>query len=182
MVNFHDPIVITKDRLAVLKLWHVMAGLYIWEVVTTLDYEWSVLRGHRPYRWTIWIYCLTRVAALTAITLNLISDNVMSRFNCEIEIIFELIFGYLAFATASLLIVLRIIVIWNKKKIIIAIATILWVINVALIINGKPYFLPTSGSPTRACPGARYRADSFKMGTLRGQLPAGYWQRSECQS
>jgi len=136
MVNFHDPIVITKDRLAVLKLWHVMAGLYIWEVVTTLDYEWSVLRGHRPYRWTIWIYCLTRVAALTAITLNLISDNVMSRFNCEIEIIFELIFGYLAFATASLLIVLRIIVIWNKKKIIIAIATILWVINVALIING----------------------------------------------
>jgi hypothetical protein len=26
-----------------------------WEFVTTLDYEWSVIRGHRPYRWTIWV-------------------------------------------------------------------------------------------------------------------------------
>ena len=26
-----------------------------WEFVTTLDYEWSVIRGHRPFRWTIWV-------------------------------------------------------------------------------------------------------------------------------
>src|SRR5260370_28403373 len=26
-----------------------------WEIVTTLDYEWSVIRGRRPYRWTIWV-------------------------------------------------------------------------------------------------------------------------------
>ena len=26
-----------------------------WEFVTTLDYEWSVIQGHRPYRWTIWV-------------------------------------------------------------------------------------------------------------------------------
>ena len=26
-----------------------------WEFLTTLDYEWSVIRGHRPYRWTIWV-------------------------------------------------------------------------------------------------------------------------------
>ena len=31
-----------------------------WEFVTTLDYEWSVIRGHRPYRWTIWV----RISAL----------------------------------------------------------------------------------------------------------------------
>jgi hypothetical protein len=24
-----------------------------WEFVTTLDYEWSVIRRRRPYRWTI---------------------------------------------------------------------------------------------------------------------------------
>jgi hypothetical protein len=24
-----------------------------WEFVTTLGYEWSVIRGRRPYRWTI---------------------------------------------------------------------------------------------------------------------------------
>ena len=26
-----------------------------WEYFTTLDYEWSVLRGRQPYRWTIWV-------------------------------------------------------------------------------------------------------------------------------
>lgn len=26
-----------------------------WEFFTTLDYEWRVIRGHRPYRWTIWV-------------------------------------------------------------------------------------------------------------------------------
>jgi len=26
-----------------------------WEFMITLDYEWSVIRGRRPYRWTIWV-------------------------------------------------------------------------------------------------------------------------------
>jgi hypothetical protein len=26
-----------------------------WEFVTTLDYELSIIRGHRPYQWTIWV-------------------------------------------------------------------------------------------------------------------------------
>ncbi len=26
-----------------------------WEFFTTLDYEWSVIRRHRPYRWTVWV-------------------------------------------------------------------------------------------------------------------------------
>jgi len=46
------------------------------------------------------------------------------------------VFGYLGIATASLLIVVRIVAIWNKNKIAIAIATSLWVTNVAVIIQG----------------------------------------------
>lgn len=26
-----------------------------WEFFINLDYEWSVIRGRRPYRWTIWV-------------------------------------------------------------------------------------------------------------------------------
>jgi hypothetical protein len=26
-----------------------------WELVTSLDYEWDVIRGRRPYRRTIWV-------------------------------------------------------------------------------------------------------------------------------
>ncbi len=27
-----------------------------WEFVTTLDYEWSVIRRHRPFGWSIWVH------------------------------------------------------------------------------------------------------------------------------
>ncbi|KAH9956524.1 hypothetical protein BC827DRAFT_1270890 [Russula dissimulans] len=136
MVNFRDPVEIAQDQLAVTKLWHAMAGLYMWEFVTTLDYEWSIIRGHRPYRWTIWIYCLTRVAALMGVILSLVGDDVTAPYNCEIETVFHLVFGYLAVASASLLIVLRIIAIWNKKKIITVVATTVWAINALSLIYG----------------------------------------------
>jgi len=32
--------------------------------VTTLDYEWNVIRGRRPYRWTIWVIILPFLFAL----------------------------------------------------------------------------------------------------------------------
>jgi len=58
---------------AMVKFWHVIDGLYMyghfsaraprfhvtppsissWEFITTLDYEWSFIRGRHPYRWTI---------------------------------------------------------------------------------------------------------------------------------
>jgi hypothetical protein len=26
-----------------------------WEFVTSLHYEWSVIRGRQPYRWAVWV-------------------------------------------------------------------------------------------------------------------------------
>ena len=54
------------------NFWHAVNGIYMhvfklfymyydstpnhrWEFFTTLDYEWKVIRGHSPYRWTIWV-------------------------------------------------------------------------------------------------------------------------------
>ncbi|KAF8481575.1 hypothetical protein DFH94DRAFT_400751 [Russula ochroleuca] len=136
MVNFRDPTVITSDSWAVVKLCHALGSLYFWEFFTTLDYEWSVFRGHRPYRWTIWIYLLTRVATLVAVVLNIVGLDVTTKIDCQLWITLELVFGYLAFATASLLIVLRVIAIWNKNRVVVAIAVGVWVINIAFLIQG----------------------------------------------
>jgi len=109
MVNYHDPVVVAQDYSALWKLWHAVAGLYFWEFVTTLDYEWSVFRRHpsRPFRWTIWIYFTTRIATLLAVILSLVYINVTARYNCKVETIFLTAFSFLAIAAATLLIVLR---------------------------------------------------------------------------
>ena len=33
----------------------IFIGAPSWEFIVTLDYEWSVIRRRRPYRWTIWV-------------------------------------------------------------------------------------------------------------------------------
>ncbi|KAN0125613.1 hypothetical protein V8E52_000820 [Russula decolorans] len=139
MVNYHDPDVVLQDTLAVSNIWHVVAGLYFWEFVTTFDYEWSVIRRHRPYRWSIWIYSTTRIATVIGLILAIYGLDVSTPYNChdpKVETILQLFFGYLAIAAASLLIVLRILAIWNRKKIIVAIAAGILGINVIFLIQG----------------------------------------------
>jgi len=154
MVNYHDPAKIAQDFWTVTKLWHTIDGLYIWEFFTTLDYEWCVIRGRRPYRWTIWVYSLTRVATLLAVILNMIGLDVTNPINCHVWVTFELIFAYTAFAAASLLIVIRTIAIWNRNKIIFFIAMSVWWTNVSFLIQGivrlRSSWEPAQGTGTCA--------------------------------
>ncbi|KAN0141792.1 hypothetical protein V8E53_000254 [Lactarius tabidus] len=55
--------------------------------------------------------------------------------NCQLWIIFELIFSSLSFAAASMLIVVRIIAIWNGNRLATAIAICAWSTNVAFLIH-----------------------------------------------
>ncbi|KAH9962347.1 hypothetical protein BC827DRAFT_213687 [Russula dissimulans] len=106
---------------------HTVCGLYIWEFFTHLDYEWSVIRGHRPYRWTIWIYSTTRPATLLAVIIDLVALDMTAPTNCcKLWMIFQSVFGYMALSFSSLLIVLRIIAIWNKNKFVVAFAVATW--------------------------------------------------------
>jgi len=117
MVDFRNPAVIARDALVVDKFWHTVSGLYIWEYFTTLEYEWSILRGRRPYRWTIWVYSLARLSTLVGIS-------------------FVISLSFLSTAAASLLIVLRIIAIWNRKKLAVGISLAVWGCNVGFLIQG----------------------------------------------
>ncbi|KAF8261249.1 hypothetical protein EI94DRAFT_821028 [Lactarius quietus] len=128
MLDFQNSAIIEKDFLTMVKLWHVVDGIFIWEFCITLNYEWSVIRGHRPYRRTIWVYSLTRMCTLIAVILNMLGFDSSSPINCEVWVIFELIFASLSFAAASFLIVLRI------NRIAVAIALGAWSTNVAFLI------------------------------------------------
>jgi hypothetical protein len=50
-----------------------------WEFITNLDYEWSIIRGHRTHNWTIWVCSDTcplgsRRPALNARLIRLLVD------------------------------------------------------------------------------------------------------------
>ncbi|KAF8494698.1 hypothetical protein F5888DRAFT_1805422 [Russula emetica] len=162
MDNFYEPqvtvITPSQDRLAALNLWHATGGLYIWEFFTTLDYEWEVIRGRLPYRWTIWIYSLARVAALLGVIFCITIMDITTPINCQLWTIFSDFFFCLSATTSSLLIVLRTyviiydyrtttiflnqvlinitsIAIWNRNKAVFALAITIWAANIAFHIQ-----------------------------------------------
>ncbi|KAH9954844.1 hypothetical protein BC827DRAFT_1240425, partial [Russula dissimulans] len=137
MVDFNTPVMDSRDHRVLTKLWHAMAGLYIWEFVTTFEFEWNVIRRRHPYHWPVLVYSVTRVATLLNVILNIVDLDASIQYNhCQVLITFQFIFGYLALAAASLLIVLRTIAIWKKTFFIVAFTTFVWLTYLSFLVYG----------------------------------------------
>ncbi|KAI9508997.1 hypothetical protein F5148DRAFT_819662 [Russula earlei] len=151
MVNFQDPAVIVKDFIALINFWHVVKGLFVWEFFTNLDYEWSIIRGRRPFRWTIWIYSVARISTLAAVFISFVTLDVTAPINCQVWVTFEVIFSYLGIAAASLLIVIRVVAVWNRNKIVVVIAAGLWLADFIVILIGIARLRAVWFPPERTC-------------------------------
>ena len=57
-----------------------------WEFVTTLDFEWEILTGKRPWKWSFVVYLMARALALMAIICELVGFNLTSKFNCNVSV------------------------------------------------------------------------------------------------
>ncbi|KAH9984314.1 hypothetical protein BJV74DRAFT_886472 [Russula compacta] len=87
------------------------------------------------------IYSITRLAALMAIILAFIGLDVTTRYSCQAWVTLGFFSGFLSIAAASLLIVIRVIAIWSRNKVVVAIAAGVWAINVSVMIRGKSFSL-----------------------------------------
>ncbi|KAI0248152.1 hypothetical protein BJV78DRAFT_839789 [Lactifluus subvellereus] len=144
MVNWNDPSVLFNDYLALIKLDHAIAGIYIWETVFTVGFELDVLRGKHPYRWTIWLYLGTRYTALLSFVLTLIGED-GGKVSCQVLV-------YASWAFASLIIVLRVIAIWNRQRFVSFLSVGAWLAGVATAIHSltalKAFNNPYQGTCT----------------------------------
>ncbi|KAH9061925.1 hypothetical protein EDB87DRAFT_1830722 [Lactarius vividus] len=136
MVDWNSPQTLLSNSLTLVKLIHIVDGIYIWEYFTTLWFEWEVLTKKRPWRWTMLIYFATRITALAGVCTELVGFNLTTRFNCQAWLLAVLITVYPAFALNSLLILLRTIAIWERKLIMSVALTAVWLTNVAFLIHG----------------------------------------------
>ncbi|KAF8497393.1 hypothetical protein F5888DRAFT_279772 [Russula emetica] len=120
-----------------MKVWLIMSGIYIWEFITTLDFEWSIIRRHQRYRWTIWIYSVSRLSGLAVIILVLVNFYGTSPINCQAWVTSGWTFSALGgYGLSSILIMLRIFAIWDKSRVIMAISVAIWVINLGFQLEG----------------------------------------------
>jgi len=76
------------------------------------------------------------MATLVSLILALVALNSTRPIHCQAWVTSTFVFGYLALSASLLLLVLRTIAIWNKKKVIVMFATWIWCIYLAFVIEG----------------------------------------------
>ncbi|KAH9040900.1 hypothetical protein EDB83DRAFT_1641089 [Lactarius deliciosus] len=113
-----------------LKLAHVFGGIYIWEWVSTVQFEWEVFTGRRRFRWSFVAYELCRTLCLASVITFITGFNLAHHFNCEAWFRALLVFSYFGIAFSSLLILLRGVAIWGRSLTVLVFTASVWLCNI----------------------------------------------------
>ncbi|KZV76808.1 hypothetical protein PENSPDRAFT_679826 [Peniophora sp. CONT] len=137
---------VARDTFYLSKTLHICIGVAVWEYSSTFDYEWDVFRGKRRYLWSIWVYSGCRLAMLLCFLLLVVQQNGWLTQHCTAFYIAALGSSYVSLGLASLLIVLRTVAVWERRKSVMFIAYSVWVVSVAFNIRDltflRAYFSP----------------------------------------
>ncbi|KAH9062475.1 hypothetical protein EDB87DRAFT_1682118 [Lactarius vividus] len=132
MVDWRKPTTMLGEELSFIKPIHVTGGIYIWEIVAFIGFEYAVLSKKRKFTWSFLLYLGCRWFPLLFITSQFLGFDTSHKINCQAWILFSFMSGYLSFMCASALIILRVAVLWNRNKKIIAFACAVWISNTAI--------------------------------------------------
>ncbi|KAF8261450.1 hypothetical protein EI94DRAFT_798114 [Lactarius quietus] len=131
MVDWGDPTTIAASNLAFIKFTHVIGGVYMWEFVSHIDFEYAVITRKRKFTWSFLLYLGCRLCPLLAIMSQFMGFDVSHKIDCQAWVLSSFLFGNLAFAFASALVILRVAAIWELNKFVIILACAVWFGNVS---------------------------------------------------
>ncbi|KAI0047175.1 hypothetical protein FA95DRAFT_1606272 [Auriscalpium vulgare] len=155
MPKHTDPVTISEDLLTLTKVVHLFIGLYMsvstlvasphppltgifdrrWDLVTTLDFEWSVITRARPFKWTMLLHTGSRLCAFGDVLVTLSSLDAVTTIDCKPWVVMDWLLGSTAPLLASVLVILRIIAIWERNKYVVAVSAMATMANLAFLIQ-----------------------------------------------
>ncbi|KAI0000207.1 hypothetical protein BJV74DRAFT_148332 [Russula compacta] len=131
---------------------HVFAGVYVWEYITNLDFEWEIYTGRRHCRWSFVIYLLARMLALASFITMLVGFDITTPYDCNVWFRIMLATSWASGVFASLLLVLRGVALWRRSKKIIALAVVVWLANLGGSIYATTRGHSRWSDTTQNCP------------------------------
>ncbi|KAF8840542.1 hypothetical protein BDN67DRAFT_903296 [Paxillus ammoniavirescens] len=138
MPNWQSDSELATDSLIFIKLMHALTGLYAWEFVVSLDFDWAVLTGKKKFRWPMTFYFAGRYLLLFAMIGTLIGVDTPVEVNCKALYAFSQFAGDAAVGLACINLSLRTIAIWSHDKWIIGILVFIVLGHWSLILRGVP--------------------------------------------
>ncbi|OBZ65986.1 hypothetical protein A0H81_14022 [Grifola frondosa] len=141
MVNWHDPLILQQDLMSYIVLAQICDAVFVWELVTTLYFDWKLLSaGREEWRWPTLLYFLSRLTTFVFAIFQFVTYNLKSEFDCNALIQTLVVFAYFPMGFSSALIGLRIVAIFNRKVLVVIFVTAAVCTNIALFIYGVIVF------------------------------------------
>ncbi|QRV76416.1 hypothetical protein RhiJN_04431 [Ceratobasidium sp. AG-Ba] len=119
MVNWSDPHIIEVQAGAFVKILLVLLGLYAWEFLESLSFDYSLFVKWRDFKVRQAVYLTCRYSILLALIMLNVATSITYKVDCQALYIIIQIFGNIAIGAASGLLMLRAIAIWSRSKYII---------------------------------------------------------------
>ncbi|KAI0784015.1 hypothetical protein C8Q75DRAFT_406595 [Abortiporus biennis] len=116
MTDWSDPAVQEAEGAALTKMSYVICGVYFWEFVITLDFDWEYISGRRKFRWPMTFYFLNRYAALIAYAVLVAVISATGPVNCNALWKTCTIAGNLCVSFACANLSVRMMAIWEQNK------------------------------------------------------------------
>ncbi|KAF9269673.1 hypothetical protein L218DRAFT_953301 [Marasmius fiardii PR-910] len=127
---------LAHDALAFGRLMHALLGVYLWEWFTSLDFDWSYIRGKRTFRWPLVFYFLNRYCLLFALIGIAIALNVTEEIDCQGLYTFNQFFGNASIGLASINLSLRTMAVWSQAWYIVVPLTLIIMGHWSLLLHG----------------------------------------------
>ncbi|KDR76425.1 hypothetical protein GALMADRAFT_155974 [Galerina marginata CBS 339.88] len=116
MTNWNDPNVITRTSKIFAAFSLVLTGVAVWDVLSTLWFEWQIITGKRKWRWPMIIYLAARIAMLMHIFAVTINRNALSEVPCTQLTFMSKFCDAVGTCMSSLILVLRTRAVWHRDK------------------------------------------------------------------
>ncbi|EGO03678.1 hypothetical protein SERLA73DRAFT_175253 [Serpula lacrymans var. lacrymans S7.3] len=148
MVDWQSPAEVAKDGAAFSKFMHTLLGLYIWEFVTSLDFDWQFISGKKRFRWPLIFYFAGRYCLFFALIGIAIALNVTTPVNCQSLYTFNQVLGNAAIGLASINLSLRTIAVWSQNRYIVVPLIVIILGHWSFLLHGillKAEWVPGTG-------------------------------------
>ncbi|OCH85020.1 hypothetical protein OBBRIDRAFT_344387 [Obba rivulosa] len=121
---------------------HGIFGLYVWELLTSMDFDFAYILGKRGFKWPLAFYYANRYIMLGTFIGIVFWTNVNDRLNCLALYTSVQVFANLSLGLANINLSLRTMAIWNMSRRV--------VVPLVLIIMGHLTLLLVSALPLKA--------------------------------
>ncbi|KZV87608.1 hypothetical protein EXIGLDRAFT_839834 [Exidia glandulosa HHB12029] len=136
MVNWHDPVVELQCARLSLFFLHIVIGVYGWEFLVSLPFDWQHITRKRALRWTHVPYFVARYALLLAVLGGIRIANVPNPISiCTQWWRFMFATGHAAVMMSSLLLAMRAIAVAESNRWVIGCLTALWLAGGATMFH-----------------------------------------------